>query len=388
MPTDRVVAHNAGPPPGGPRAGALRPEPPGQAEQLFLNLLNYARSNPAAYGRDVGLDLTAIHPAQPLVLDRRLVTAARYHSRDMAVRRYFDHATPDGVNPGHRMLDAGLDWSGWGQSLAAGYDTPAEALRALIADDGVEDLGHRRHLLGQGEFAAHSLCGVGVWSGEGPHRHYYTIDTAAPSQPSRDPEAGGKAVRRLYALYLGREPAADEVAEVAPLLADGESFRQAAVRALAAPEARSRRFESWFRTHLGRGPKEGEHDYLLHAAAHGVPDEHALAWVLALPDFARAAGLGEDPDPDALATALYQALLGREPSPEERGRVALSLATKPTGWVALEIMRTAEYRRQTAREVCAALGVDPDACGADSWVGRGGSDLHLHAAALQASLAS
>ena len=46
----------------------------------------------------------AAHGEPPLVLDRRLGRAARRHSREMVVRRYFAHESPDGARFSARML--------------------------------------------------------------------------------------------------------------------------------------------------------------------------------------------------------------------------------------------------------------------------------------------
>ena len=122
---------------------------PTAVEQLFLEALNDARANPAGYGASIGLNLSGVAPSQPLAFDPSLIAAALGHSQDMNARNYFAHNTPEGIDPGQRITAAGFPWNSWGESIAAGsvYATPADALRALIIDTGVPDLGHRRHLL-------------------------------------------------------------------------------------------------------------------------------------------------------------------------------------------------------------------------------------------------
>src|SRR5207248_5747792 len=58
---------------------------------------------------------------------------------------------------------------------------PADALRALITDNGVADLGHRRHLLAiDPAYQGQNQAGIGiVQGGTGPLVNYYTIDTAS-----------------------------------------------------------------------------------------------------------------------------------------------------------------------------------------------------------------
>jgi hypothetical protein len=163
---------------------------PTAQEQLFLELLNNARANPAAYGASIGVNLSYIPPAPPLTMDPTLVEAARLHSQDMSARNYFSHYTPEGLGPYDRMVAAGYQPGGdWGESIAGGtvYPTPAAALQALITDAGEPDLGHRYHLLGYGPINnIQSQVGVGiVLGGTGFYQNYFTIDTAViPGAPA------------------------------------------------------------------------------------------------------------------------------------------------------------------------------------------------------------
>ncbi len=153
---------------------------PTGVEQLFLELLNVARADPTAYGQSVGVDLSYIDPSPPLAINLLLTQAARLHSEDMSSRNFFAHNNPDGEDPGERIEAAGYEWKAYGESLAGGYDSPADALRALIVDFGVPDLGHRNHLLSYDSISA-TLVEVGVGAvldGAGTYRHYYTIDSA------------------------------------------------------------------------------------------------------------------------------------------------------------------------------------------------------------------
>src|SRR5260370_23694654 len=87
---------------------------PSVAEQLFLEQLNDARANPAAYGAAIGVDLSRVAPSQPLAFNTELIQAARLHSQDMNNRSYFDHNTPEGADPGARITQAGFSWLDWG----------------------------------------------------------------------------------------------------------------------------------------------------------------------------------------------------------------------------------------------------------------------------------
>src|SRR5262249_43711119 len=133
---------------------------PTAEEQLLLERLNDARANPAAYGASIGVDLSAVAPSMPLAFDPRLIQSARQHSQDMAARNFFGHVNPDGLGPSERMTAVGYPWVANGESIAAGFTSPEATLSGLIIDNGVADLGHRRHLLSMDAFAGHREVGV------------------------------------------------------------------------------------------------------------------------------------------------------------------------------------------------------------------------------------
>ena len=164
---------------------ALSGVQPTAVEQLFLEQLNDARANPAAYGTSIGLNLSGVAASQPLAFDLSLIQASRGHSQDMNVRNYFDHNTPEGQTPGDRLTAVGFPWTGLGESIAGGslYATTADALKGLIIDTGVADLGHRKHLLAIDSFFRNqNQVGIGVvQNGTGGLTNYYTIDSAATS---------------------------------------------------------------------------------------------------------------------------------------------------------------------------------------------------------------
>jgi hypothetical protein len=156
---------------------------PSPADQLFLEELNDARANPAAYGQSIGVDLSYIAPSPPLAWDGRLVQAATLDAQDMNARNFFAHVNPDGLGPGDRIANAGYPAMAWGESIAAGgtIPQPADALALLIIDQGVPDLGHRNHLLANGSpDNLQRQVGIGiVQGGSGAYQNYYVIDTGA-----------------------------------------------------------------------------------------------------------------------------------------------------------------------------------------------------------------
>ena len=60
--------------------------------------------------------------AQPLTVNDELTNGARAHSRDMFMRRYFAHNSPDGQTPGDRIHAAGITFTDAGENLAYAPD--------------------------------------------------------------------------------------------------------------------------------------------------------------------------------------------------------------------------------------------------------------------------
>jgi hypothetical protein len=174
---------------------------PTGVEQLYLQLLDDARFNPAAYGPSLGIDLSGVAPAQPLAMNPLLVESARLHSQDMIAQGYFAHETPQGLDPGARIAATGFVANGWAESIetntnpslpggsfAANYGAwdAGFSLADLIDDQGVPDLGHRVMLLdiGGADIAMRQV-GIGVASRDSAAGYYNyrqtdtTIDLAA-----------------------------------------------------------------------------------------------------------------------------------------------------------------------------------------------------------------
>jgi uncharacterized protein YkwD len=64
----------------------------------------------------------------PLAWHEPTARVAEAHSKDMALTDYFDHVSPDGLDPGQRLLAGGVTWHGLvAENLAW---TPAGAMSA------------------------------------------------------------------------------------------------------------------------------------------------------------------------------------------------------------------------------------------------------------------
>jgi uncharacterized protein YkwD len=98
----------------------------------------------------------AKHGLVPLRHQPLLELASQRHSDDMVRRRYYEHETPDGVDPQMRMSAVGYAPPWTGENLYTGTGTEATPLRALKG--WMQSPGHRVNIL-RPEF---SEVGVGI----------------------------------------------------------------------------------------------------------------------------------------------------------------------------------------------------------------------------------
>ncbi|SHN28884.1 CAP domain-containing protein [Streptomyces yunnanensis] len=129
-----------------------------------------ATGTAAEYAQKV-LDLVnaqrAQHGCGPLTIDPHIQTAAQAHSDDMAARNYYAHDTPEGVDPGTRLTNAGFRWQSWGENIFKSPNDPATAV-----DGWMNSPGHRANILN----CSYTSTGVGVnLSSNGP---WWTQDFA------------------------------------------------------------------------------------------------------------------------------------------------------------------------------------------------------------------
>ncbi|MBA2506251.1 MAG: CAP domain-containing protein [Thermoleophilaceae bacterium] len=68
--------------------------------------------------------------------DAKLGRAARGHSKDMATRRYFDHDSPSGRDPGDRIAAASYRASFWGENIFLGLRTAGGVMGGWMASQG------------------------------------------------------------------------------------------------------------------------------------------------------------------------------------------------------------------------------------------------------------
>ena len=128
---------------------------PTPAEQLVLEMINRARADPTAEGTRLNIDISEGLPAgsqvvvrPPLAMNKILLQVARVHSTDMYTRSYFDHPTPEGVDPFQRMTAAGYNGISEGENIATSTSPGAPALEDLLMKDpGYPERAHRANLL-------------------------------------------------------------------------------------------------------------------------------------------------------------------------------------------------------------------------------------------------
>ncbi|MCO5945384.1 CAP domain-containing protein [Mucilaginibacter flavidus] len=159
---------------------------PGTDLKDGLAFLNLVRQNPAKYGTEFGIDLSAMKPNIALTWNDTLAKVAQAKAMDMATRGYFDHVDPDGNGMNIKIAEAGYSllqsWTtprsqNYFESLGAGYRDINDAIKNLIIDAGTPSLGHRLHLLGQGDFWNNCYdIGIGEARVSGaPYSSYYSF---------------------------------------------------------------------------------------------------------------------------------------------------------------------------------------------------------------------
>ena len=102
-----------------------------------------------------------------LTRDNHLEMVEQAHCRDMALRDFFDHVNPDGLDPFQR-LNAIMPpaFSFAGENIAAGQTSPQD-----LIDTWMNSPGHRANILN----ANYQRIGIGLFydSGPGPFHFYY-----------------------------------------------------------------------------------------------------------------------------------------------------------------------------------------------------------------------
>lgn len=154
---------------------------PTALEQLFLELVNRARLDPAAeaarQGTTIGTGVSAT-PSQALAYHAVLHDVATAHSIEMLERNFFAHTNPfTNKSPFDRMLDAGYDYLTAGENVAwngATYDVD-DVVRVQALHDGLwNSLGHRVNLMSNDFSEAGIGLEEGAFTNDGEFTYNYT----------------------------------------------------------------------------------------------------------------------------------------------------------------------------------------------------------------------
>ena len=108
-----------------------------------------------------------------LTLDNRLQQAAQKHARDMAVRGYFSHESPDGLNADDRVIRKGYVWWVLAENIAAGYRTTQQAVEGWLKSPG-----HLENILCE----KCQNTGIGVYYDQNSTWKYYYVQVFASTE--------------------------------------------------------------------------------------------------------------------------------------------------------------------------------------------------------------
>lgn len=107
--------------------------------------------------------------ARALAMESMRRDVARAHSKDMAVRNFFDHTNPDGKSPFDRMRAAGISYTTAGENIA--YNTyPVDRAAKAAFDGWMNSDGHRKNI----QNANYGRTGIGVYRNPSNGRVYLT----------------------------------------------------------------------------------------------------------------------------------------------------------------------------------------------------------------------
>ena len=88
-------------------------------------------------------------PCKPLIWNKELTEAAKYHAKDMGLKGLMSHDSYDGTPAGKRIdrfLMNQTQVNGFGENMSAGMQTGKDVVLQLLVDDGVVSRGHRANI--------------------------------------------------------------------------------------------------------------------------------------------------------------------------------------------------------------------------------------------------
>jgi uncharacterized protein YkwD len=102
-----------------------------------------------------------------LCANSKLQQSAQRHSDDQAAHDLMNHTGSDGSSMAQRITEAGYEWRGVAENVAAGQDDVSQ-----VMDDWMNSEGHRHNILGD-----YTMLGVAyAYTSEGVYHHFWTQD--------------------------------------------------------------------------------------------------------------------------------------------------------------------------------------------------------------------
>ncbi len=145
-------------------------------EEKYRRHLNTSTELKKAYERqvfDLANALRVREGLQPFIWCDLASISAEKHSKDMAINKYFNHNSLEGISPFDRMKKEGITYRLAGENIAAGQQN------AIFAHEGWLNsfTGHREAIMGR-----YQRLGVGVWFGDdkAEYNNYYTQNFYTP----------------------------------------------------------------------------------------------------------------------------------------------------------------------------------------------------------------
>ncbi len=155
-----------------------------------LAYLNEVRKNPAVYSKELGVNLKNVKASPALIWDDVLAKEAERKAMDMAGKNYFAHVDKQGYGMNYYVHKAGFslpeEWlnhkkNNQIESLGANSEGPDYFIQQLIIDEGVANVGHRKHLLSMTEFYQQNThIGIGIAYNPDSEYKYYCCILIAP----------------------------------------------------------------------------------------------------------------------------------------------------------------------------------------------------------------
>lgn len=151
-----------------------------------VDYLNKIRQNPAAFSKELGVDLIQVKPMPALEIHPILTKVAEEKAKDLIENKYFSHTNKKGEGINILIHRAGYTLApemiknkdaNYFESISAGMPTGIEQINNLVIDEGIIPPGHRIHLLSMNEFYA-ECTDIGIGFAEDPKsefRHYMVV---------------------------------------------------------------------------------------------------------------------------------------------------------------------------------------------------------------------